>query len=77
VNFLRALAALLVTVALAHAKNWPILIDLDVGSDDFMAVALLLAHPTSQFDPLLVVNGTAHWMRAPQHGRLLDLAAAE
>jgi len=75
VNFLRALAALLVTVAFAHAQTGPILIDTDAGSDDIMAVALLLSHPNLAIDAITVVNGTAHVDAGARNmGRLLDLA---
>lgn len=77
-NLLRALAALLFTVALAHAQAGPILIDTDAGSDDIMAVALLLAHPGVTIDAITVVNGLAHVDAGARNmGRLLDLAGRE
>jgi purine nucleosidase len=52
----------------------PVLIDTDAGSDDFMAVALLLAQGVS-IDAVTVVNGTAHVDAGARNmGRLLDLA---
>jgi pyrimidine-specific ribonucleoside hydrolase len=75
VNLLRALAALLFTVTLAHAQAGPILIDTDAGSDDIMAVALLLSHPGVTIDAITVANGLAHVdVGARNMGRLLDLA---
>jgi inosine-uridine nucleoside N-ribohydrolase len=72
---LRALLALLSAVALASAQPTPILIDTDAGSDDFMAVALLLAHPSVGIDAITVVNGMAHVDAGARNmGRLLDLA---
>lgn len=53
----RALAALLLSVAVASAQ--PIIIDTDAGSDDVLAVALLLAHRLP-IEAITVVNGMAH-----------------
>lgn len=73
-NLVRALFALLLTVVAASAQG-PILIDTDAGSDDFMAVALLLSHPNVAIDAITVVNGTAHVDAGTRNmGRLLDLA---
>ncbi len=59
----------------AQAQSTPILIDTDAGSDDFMAVALLLWHPTVAIDAITVVNGLAHVDAGARNmGRLLDLA---
>jgi pyrimidine-specific ribonucleoside hydrolase len=70
----RALFALLLTVVAASAQG-PILIDTDAGSDDFMAVALLLAHSNVAIDAITVVNGLAHVDAGARNmGRLLDLA---
>lgn len=72
---LRALAALFLTFALACAQSTPIIIDTDAGSDDFMAVSLLLSHPAVQIDAITVVNGLAHVDAGARNmGRLLDLA---
>jgi pyrimidine-specific ribonucleoside hydrolase len=74
VTGLRALAALLFAAAVATAQVGPVLIDTDAGSDDFMAVALLLAQGVS-IDAVTVVNGTAHVDAGARNmGRLLDLA---
>ncbi len=59
----------------AWAQTTPILIDTDAGSDDFMAVALLLSHPSVTIDAITVVNGLAHVDAGARNmGRLLDLA---
>ncbi len=73
---LRALAALFFATAVSPArKSAPILIDTDAGSDDFMAVALLLSHPNVAIDAITVVNGVAHVDAGARNmGRLLDLA---
>jgi pyrimidine-specific ribonucleoside hydrolase len=68
---------LLVLVALtaANAQTTPILIDTDAGSDDFMAVALLLSHPSVTIDAITVVNGLAHVDAGARNmGRLLKVA---
>jgi pyrimidine-specific ribonucleoside hydrolase len=71
---LRALAAL-VFAAVALSAQGPILIDTDAGSDDFMAVALLLSQPGVAIDAITVVNGLAHVDAGARNmGRLLDLA---
>jgi len=71
---MRALCLLLVAVA-AGAQTTPILIDTDAGSDDFMAVALLLSDPSVTIDAITVVNGLAHvGPGARNMTRLLDLA---
>jgi pyrimidine-specific ribonucleoside hydrolase len=71
---LRALATLLCVAAVLSAQG-PIVIDTDAGSDDFMAVALLLSHPSVTIDAITVVNGLAHVDTGAQNmGRLLDLA---
>jgi inosine-uridine nucleoside N-ribohydrolase len=71
---LRALAALFCAAAALSAQG-PILIDTDAGSDDFMAVALLLSHPSVAIDAITVVNGLAHVDAGARNmGRLLDLA---
>jgi inosine-uridine nucleoside N-ribohydrolase len=71
-KFLFVIAAAL---AVGQAQTTPILIDTDAGSDDIMAVALLLSQPGVRIDAITVVNGLAH----PDAGarnmrRLLNLA---
>jgi pyrimidine-specific ribonucleoside hydrolase len=74
---LRALAAVIFAVAVAGAQT-PILIDTDAGSDDFMAVALLLAHPSITIDAVTVVNGMAHVEAGVRNmGRLLKVAQGD
>jgi pyrimidine-specific ribonucleoside hydrolase len=75
VLLLRALAALFLATLFANAQSAPILIDTDAGSDDFMAVALLLSQPSVAIDAITVVNGVAHVDAGARNmGRLLDLA---
>jgi pyrimidine-specific ribonucleoside hydrolase len=75
VTGLRALPALLFTAVVASAQVGPVLIDTDAGSDDFMAVSLLLSQPSVQIDAITVVNGLAHVDAGAQTMRhLLDFA---
>lgn len=72
---LRALPALLIAVAVALAQT-PIIIDTDAGSDDALAVALLLSHPDIAIEAITVVNGMAHVEAGGRNmRRLLDLAS--
>jgi len=78
VNPVRALAVLLLGYAAATAQPRPLLIDTDAGSDDIMAVALLLAHSDFAVDAITVVNGTAHVDPGARNiGRLLDVAGRQ
>jgi pyrimidine-specific ribonucleoside hydrolase len=71
----RALVALIFAAALACAQSTTVVIDTDAGSDDVMAVALLLSHPDVTIDAITVVNGLAHVDAGARNmGRLLDLA---
>jgi pyrimidine-specific ribonucleoside hydrolase len=75
VTTLPALTGLILAAAVARAQSAPILIDTDAGTDDVMAIALLLSHPTVQIDAITVVNGLAHVDAGARNvGRLLDLA---
>ena len=74
-NPLRALAWLFLIGAAARAQSGHIIIDTDAGSDDFMAVSLLLSQPSVKLDAITVVNGLAHVDAGARNmGRLLDLA---
>lgn len=74
-NSSRRVAALLFAAALARAQSAPIIVDTDAGSDDIMAVALLLSDPIVRIDAITVVNGLAHVDAGARNmGRLLDLA---
>ncbi len=72
---MRGLAALFVSAAVLSAQSKPIIIDTDAGSDDIMAVSLLLSQPGVRIDAITVVNGMAHVDAGARNmGRLLDLA---
>jgi inosine-uridine nucleoside N-ribohydrolase len=59
--------------ATAHSAS--IIVDTDAGSDDIMAIALLLSHPSVQIDAITVVNGLAHVDAGARNmDRVLDLA---
>ncbi|HTC36089.1 MAG TPA: nucleoside hydrolase [Bryobacteraceae bacterium] len=74
---MRALCLLLVA-ATAWAQTAPVLIDTDAGSDDFMAIALLLSDPSVTIDAVTVVNGLAHVGPGARNiTRLLDLAGRD
>src|ERR1700680_3759543 len=62
-NFLMILRPLLVLAMLAafcRAQTRSIIIDTDAGSDDFLAIAFLLSHPSVHIDAITVANGLAH-----------------
>ena len=46
--------------AKATIATGPIIVDTDAGSDDYMAIAFLLARPDVQVEAIVVVNGLAH-----------------
>jgi pyrimidine-specific ribonucleoside hydrolase len=75
VSLVKLLFLVLVLLSAAQAQSTPILIDTDAGSDDIMAVALLLSHPSVTIDAITVDNGLAHVDAGARNmGRLLDLA---
>jgi len=57
--FMIKIFLLLVIAACAPAAT-PVIIDTDMGSDDVMAIALLLSHPEIPIEAITVVNGLAH-----------------
>jgi inosine-uridine nucleoside N-ribohydrolase len=44
----------------AQDQTNSIIIDTDAGSDDLMAIAFLLAHPSVHIEAITVANGLAH-----------------
>ena len=44
----------------APTTSSPIIVDTDAGSDDYMAIAFLLARPDVHLEAIVVVNGLAH-----------------
>jgi inosine-uridine nucleoside N-ribohydrolase len=53
----------------------PVVIDTDMGSDDEMAIALLLAHPEIPVEAIIVVNGLAHVPAGAANARRLVKAS--
>src|SRR5258708_13634022 len=44
----------------AQAQTNSVIIDTDAGSDDLMAIAFLVAHPSVSIEAITIVNGLAH-----------------
>jgi pyrimidine-specific ribonucleoside hydrolase len=57
---LRSLLVLAMLAAFGRAQTRSIIIDTDAGSDDFLAIAFLLSHPSVHIDAITVANGLAH-----------------
>ncbi len=56
----RFLVAFTLIACIGRAQPRPIIIDTDAGSDDFLAIAFLLSHPSVHIDAITVANGLAH-----------------
>jgi pyrimidine-specific ribonucleoside hydrolase len=54
------LLALVLFVPLSQAQPPSIIIDTDAGSDDILAIAFLLSHPSVHVDAITIANGLAH-----------------
>jgi inosine-uridine nucleoside N-ribohydrolase len=54
------LLALVLFVPPSQAHPPGIIIDTDAGSDDFLAIAFLLSHPSVHIDAITIANGLAH-----------------
>ena len=57
---LRSLFALALLAPLTYSQSPSIIIDTDAGSDDFLAIAFLLSHPSVHIDAITIANGLAH-----------------
>src|SRR5438477_6731874 len=69
------LSAAFAARAPAQVEAIPVIIDTDVGSDDLIAIAFLLARPDIRVEAITVANGLAHVDRgAANLIRLLTLA---
>jgi pyrimidine-specific ribonucleoside hydrolase len=71
------LISILALAGLSMPITWaqPVLIDTDAGSDDFMAIAFLLSHPSVRIEAITVANGIAHVEAGARNlVRLLELA---
>jgi inosine-uridine nucleoside N-ribohydrolase len=61
--------------ALAQAQTPSIIIDTDAGSDDILAIAFLLSHPSVHIDAITIANGLAHVDAGARNlTRLVDLS---
>jgi pyrimidine-specific ribonucleoside hydrolase len=56
----RLILALTLFTPLTHAQPPGIIIDTDAGSDDILAIAFLLSHPSVHIDAITIANGLAH-----------------
>ena len=56
----RLILALTLFTSLTHAQSPGIIIDTDAGSDDILAIAFLLSHPSVHIDAITIANGLAH-----------------
>ncbi len=56
----RLILALTLFTSLTHAQPPGIIIDTDAGSDDILAIAFLLSHPSVHIDAITIANGLAH-----------------
>jgi len=59
-NVIRPLLAIVFLARLLPAQSPNIIIDTDAGSDDILAIAYLLSHPSVHVDAITVANGLAH-----------------
>ncbi len=57
---LRQFLALALLSTIGRAQSRSIIIDTDAGSDDLLAIAFLLSHPSVPLDAITVSNGLAH-----------------
>jgi pyrimidine-specific ribonucleoside hydrolase len=57
---LRSLLVLALLTAPSQAQPPGIIIDTDAGSDDILAIAFLLSHPSVHIDAITIANGLAH-----------------
>jgi pyrimidine-specific ribonucleoside hydrolase len=72
---LRKLSIFALLGATALAQTNSVIIDTDAGSDDLMAIAFLLAHPSVHIEAITIANGLAHVDAGARNLlRLLDLS---
>lgn len=63
------------SLAIAARAATPVVIDTDMGSDDDMAIALLLSHPEIPVEAIIAVNGLAHVPAGAANARRLVKAS--
>jgi inosine-uridine nucleoside N-ribohydrolase len=66
---------LLLSAAMTAMAATPVIIDTDMGSDDVMAIALLLSHREIPIEAITVVNGLAHVPAGAANARRLVQAS--
>jgi hypothetical protein len=66
---------LLLSIATFCIAATPVVIDTDMGSDDVMAIALLLSHREIPIEAITVVNGLAHVPAGAANARRLVAAS--
>jgi pyrimidine-specific ribonucleoside hydrolase len=72
---LRPLLVLALFSVLAQAQPPSIIVDTDAGSDDILAIAFLLSHPSVHIDAITIANGLAHVDAGVRNlTRLVDLS---
>jgi pyrimidine-specific ribonucleoside hydrolase len=59
-NVIRASIAAVIFAVLAPGQSANVIIDTDAGSDDILAIAYLLSHPSVHVDAITIANGLAH-----------------
>lgn len=59
-NVIRAFLVSLALALLVQAQTPNLIIDTDAGSDDILAIAYLLSHPSVHVDGITIANGLAH-----------------
>jgi inosine-uridine nucleoside N-ribohydrolase len=66
---------LLISIAISAVAATPVVIDTDMGSDDVMAIAMLLSHREIPIEAITVVNGLAHVSAGAVNARRLVQAS--
>lgn len=66
---------LLLSLAIYATAATPVIIDTDMGSDDVMAIALMLSHHEIPVEAITVVNGLAHIPAGAANARRLVMAS--
>jgi inosine-uridine nucleoside N-ribohydrolase len=75
VRFAHIVAIFMAGALGAAAQPVPVIIDTDAGSDDLMAIAFLLVHPSLRIEAITIANGLAHVDAGTRNLiRLLELA---
>ena len=68
---------LALSLAISATAATPVIIDTDMGSDDVMAISLLLSHREIPVEAITVVNGLAHVSAGAANARRLVQASGQ